>query len=368
MVYYYSDGQQQIGPISKDELKLKGITKETLVWCEGLSNWTKAGEVEDLADLFPKIPTPPPMPKQEMVTPPPIPEPQKVAPPPMPEPRITTQQNSNQSIANTPKEMVFNGKLFVLINIIAVCFGALLLLTRNDAGVLIIFFSFLIGLILGFVKKIEKPQNVVFNRNIFILIIIIGVTLSFPLADMYINYSAYMSGLAIMILFVVLCGWISGKIWKISPDKIWFKKKQKVETAKVPSSNSNKKKIFILLGTFLAIIIGFVVYENINKRQSPHEYLSLDYYDGRPTLIGRNLEIEGSITNHSNFDCYNVRIRETCYDKDNSIIFEDTETIFDKTFRSGCSTKFTVKIKRPKFKTLMAVDRVELELIGASSY
>ena len=55
--YYYSDGQQQIGPISKDELKLKGITKETLVWCEGLSNWTKAGEIEDLADLFPNIPT-----------------------------------------------------------------------------------------------------------------------------------------------------------------------------------------------------------------------------------------------------------------------------------------------------------------------
>ena len=57
--YYYSDGQQQIGPISKDELKLKGITKETLVWCEGLSNWIKAGEIEDLADLFPNIPTPP---------------------------------------------------------------------------------------------------------------------------------------------------------------------------------------------------------------------------------------------------------------------------------------------------------------------
>ncbi|MBR5433760.1 MAG: DUF4339 domain-containing protein [Bacteroidales bacterium] len=57
--YYYSDGQQQIGPISKDELKLKGITKGTLVWCEGLSNWTKAGDVDELADLFPNIPTPP---------------------------------------------------------------------------------------------------------------------------------------------------------------------------------------------------------------------------------------------------------------------------------------------------------------------
>ena len=59
--YYYSDGQQQIGPISKEDLKLKGITKETLVWCDGLNEWTKAGSVDDLADLFPNIPTPPPI-------------------------------------------------------------------------------------------------------------------------------------------------------------------------------------------------------------------------------------------------------------------------------------------------------------------
>ena len=72
--YYYLDGQQQFGPLSKEELQGKNITKETLVWYEGLSEWTKAGELEDLADLFPNIPTPPPIPEQKIATSPPIPE------------------------------------------------------------------------------------------------------------------------------------------------------------------------------------------------------------------------------------------------------------------------------------------------------
>ena len=71
--YYYSDGQQQFGPLSKKELEGNKITKETLVWYDGLKDWIKAGEVEELADLFPATPTPPPLPKQKTITPPPIP-------------------------------------------------------------------------------------------------------------------------------------------------------------------------------------------------------------------------------------------------------------------------------------------------------
>ena len=119
--YYYSDGQQQIGPISKEDLKLKGITKETLVWCEGLSNWSKAGDVEDLADLFPKVPTPPPMPEQKMVTPPPMPK-QKTPPPP-PAQNTNTQavpKNEGEVIRKgTTKKMliggIFAGVVFFLI-------------------------------------------------------------------------------------------------------------------------------------------------------------------------------------------------------------------------------------------------------------
>lgn len=71
--YYYSDGQQQFGPFSKKELKSNNITKETIVWYDGLKDWTKASDVEELADLFPVTPTPPPLPKQKTTTPPPMP-------------------------------------------------------------------------------------------------------------------------------------------------------------------------------------------------------------------------------------------------------------------------------------------------------
>ena len=209
MVYYYSDGQQQIGPISKDELKLKGITKETLVWREGLSEWTKAGEVEDLADLFPKIPTPPPIPGQK-----------KVAPPPMPGSKTTTPPTQNQSVENTTKEMVFNGKLFVLINFIAVCFGALMMPIESGFSVFIVFVSFCISLILGFVKKVEKPVDVVFNRNIFIVIAVIGVVLSIMIGSMIHSYNEE-AIYALLIGLSLLCGWIAGILWKIPENKIW---------------------------------------------------------------------------------------------------------------------------------------------------
>lgn len=68
--YFYSDGQSQFGPFFKEEIQSKGITPETLVWYEGLTEWIKAGESDELKDLFPKIPTPPPLPKS--ITPPPI--------------------------------------------------------------------------------------------------------------------------------------------------------------------------------------------------------------------------------------------------------------------------------------------------------
>lgn len=72
--YYYSDGKQQIGPLSKEEIQSKGIAKDTLVWYEGLTEWTKAGDAEELADLFPNTPTPPPLPGEKTTTLPPMPK------------------------------------------------------------------------------------------------------------------------------------------------------------------------------------------------------------------------------------------------------------------------------------------------------
>jgi hypothetical protein len=68
--FFISDGHDKIGPLSKHELYNKNITKETLIWYEGLRSWEKAGDVEELADLFLVQQTPPPLSGQAMAIPP----------------------------------------------------------------------------------------------------------------------------------------------------------------------------------------------------------------------------------------------------------------------------------------------------------
>ena len=64
--YYLQNGNENIGPFTIEELKAKGITKNTLVWCEGMSDWTEATTVTELASILNA--TPPPIKK----TPPPV--------------------------------------------------------------------------------------------------------------------------------------------------------------------------------------------------------------------------------------------------------------------------------------------------------
>ena len=59
MDYYYSDGQNQFGPVSLEDLRTK-IDANTLVWHEGMPNWEKASNVEELKTIL--RPTPPPAP------------------------------------------------------------------------------------------------------------------------------------------------------------------------------------------------------------------------------------------------------------------------------------------------------------------
>lgn len=107
--YYYSDGKQQIGPLSKEELASKSINKETLVWFEDLPEWTKAGDVEELVDLFKSAVTPPPMPGQKMVTPPPMPKNNNVSNSPKDKQRIS----NNQEVAKSKSKK----KIFKIIGI-----------------------------------------------------------------------------------------------------------------------------------------------------------------------------------------------------------------------------------------------------------
>lgn len=57
--YYLHNGTEQQGPYDIEDLKHKGIQKQTPVWHEGLSEWTTADQIEDLKDLLDNA-TPPP--------------------------------------------------------------------------------------------------------------------------------------------------------------------------------------------------------------------------------------------------------------------------------------------------------------------
>lgn len=56
--YFYSDGKEQFGPFTYEELIEKDIQQDTLVWYSGLESWIPAREAEDLKGLFPSIPPP----------------------------------------------------------------------------------------------------------------------------------------------------------------------------------------------------------------------------------------------------------------------------------------------------------------------
>jgi hypothetical protein len=44
--YYLHNGQDNIGPFNKEQLKDQKINKDTPVWSEEMNDWKKAGEIE----------------------------------------------------------------------------------------------------------------------------------------------------------------------------------------------------------------------------------------------------------------------------------------------------------------------------------
>lgn len=65
--FYIAVNGQQTGPFTIDDLKAKNIQRDTLVWTEGLDNWTKAEHIPLLKDVLRA--TPPPLPNTEAKTP-----------------------------------------------------------------------------------------------------------------------------------------------------------------------------------------------------------------------------------------------------------------------------------------------------------
>lgn len=55
--YYLAVDGQQIGPLEINQLISSGMTRNTMVWTNGMANWTPAGNIPELAHLF-AAPTP----------------------------------------------------------------------------------------------------------------------------------------------------------------------------------------------------------------------------------------------------------------------------------------------------------------------
>ena len=51
MKYFIVENGQQAGPFEPDELLLHGLTPSSLVWCQGMADWTLASQVPELIAL-----------------------------------------------------------------------------------------------------------------------------------------------------------------------------------------------------------------------------------------------------------------------------------------------------------------------------
>jgi hypothetical protein len=58
--FYFVDKGQRKGPFTIGEMQFLSITQDTLVWCNGMKKWDKAGNIVELDFLF--IDVPPPIP------------------------------------------------------------------------------------------------------------------------------------------------------------------------------------------------------------------------------------------------------------------------------------------------------------------
>ena len=54
--YFYLEGKEQRGPFVLEEIKAKGLTNETLVWFDGIENWTPLINIPELNIVLKKSP------------------------------------------------------------------------------------------------------------------------------------------------------------------------------------------------------------------------------------------------------------------------------------------------------------------------
>lgn len=62
--YFFLKGKETKGPFSVDQLAEQGLTNETLVWTEGMENWQKLKDINELAQIIKPKSVPPPPPNE----------------------------------------------------------------------------------------------------------------------------------------------------------------------------------------------------------------------------------------------------------------------------------------------------------------
>ena len=76
--YYLVKDGQRVGPLAIDQLTQYGLTPETLVWTDGMTDWVQASQIPEVAALLAPKPAPAPAPAPQ---PAPAPAPQPVQQP-----------------------------------------------------------------------------------------------------------------------------------------------------------------------------------------------------------------------------------------------------------------------------------------------
>ncbi len=108
-IFYLSPTREKKGPVNEDQLKAANISPDTLVWMPGLSAWTPAKQVPQIAALMPQpepapAPAPAPAPKPAPVQPQvvitqPV-QPQVAKPQPV-QPQVVNTQPVQPQVVNT---------------------------------------------------------------------------------------------------------------------------------------------------------------------------------------------------------------------------------------------------------------------------
>ena len=56
--YFHSDGREKQGPLTFEELKQEGINDKTLIWFNGLEDWTQAKNLDEMKSILELLPPP----------------------------------------------------------------------------------------------------------------------------------------------------------------------------------------------------------------------------------------------------------------------------------------------------------------------